>query len=63
LNFWSGIHIYFLVMISLFVVLALGKAFWFDITFSAKSINPIISLTNIALWNECKTNGHFYHMV
>jgi hypothetical protein len=27
LNFWSGIHIYFLVMISLFVVLALGKAF------------------------------------
>jgi hypothetical protein len=20
-------------------------------------------LTNIALWNECKTNGHFYHMV
>ncbi len=42
----------------------LGEGFfWFDVIFSAKSINPIIRLTNIALWNECKTNGHFYHMV
>jgi hypothetical protein len=43
--------------------LPLGRLFFlFDVIFSAKSINPIISLTNIALWNECKTNGHFYHM-
>ncbi len=64
---WNLVWLYIFIFLSWFHCLwflPLGRLFFlFDVIFSAKSINPIISLTNIALWNECKTNGHFYHMV